>query len=244
MTPKFFNEMRDLFAQLQADSEVRVIVICAEGRAFTAGLDLTTPETFFSREETDIGRRAAKFYDLAKQTQDSFNVLEAIDKPVIAVVHGICLGGGVDLVAACDIRYASADARISIREIDLVIAADLGNLQRVPKICGNDSWVRELVYTGRWAESQECLQRGFFNRVLESREAALEEAMKTAQSIAGKSPLAILGSKRTLNYSRDRSVEEGLNYVKVLNGALSQSEDLKIAVMAMLSKEKPVFPKL
>lgn len=192
----------------------------------------------------DVGRKALEICDSIQMLQDSFSVIENLDKPVIAVVHGACIGGGVDLSSACDIRYASEDARISIREVDVAITADLGTLQRMPKVVGNASWIRELAYTARWADSQECLRHGFFSRVFPTREVALEEALRTASIIAEKSPVAVLGTKRTLNYSRDHTVEEGLNYVKVLNGALLQSEDLKTAVMAIMRKEKPIFPKL
>mmetsp|Transcript_32428 Transcript_32428/g.56089 ORF Transcript_32428/g.56089 Transcript_32428/m.56089 type:complete len:272 (-) Transcript_32428:179-994(-) len=245
MNIQFFTELTQAFTALQADTDVRVVVLYAEGKAFSAGLDLAAVQTqLLELNSEDIGRKALKLQDFVKKLQDSNNVIEALDKPVIAVVHGLCVGGGVDLTSACDIRYAAEDARISLREIDVGIVADLGTLQRMPKIVGNDSWVRELTYTGRWADSQECLRNGFFSKVLPDRDAALQEALKTASIISEKSPLAILGAKRTLNYSRDRTVEEGLNYVKTLNGALLQSDDLRIAVTALLQKSKPIYPKL
>jgi delta(3,5)-delta(2,4)-dienoyl-CoA isomerase len=197
-----------------------------------------------TEEQADIGRTAIHIQDHVQGLQDAFSAIERLDKPVIAVIHGVCVGGGVDLISACDIRYASEDARISIREIDLAITADLGTLQRMPKVVGNHSWVRELVYTARWADSQECLRHGFFSKVLPDYASTLKAAMQTAELIAEKSPLILLGAKRTLIYSRDHSVEEGLHYVKALNGALIQSEDIKLAVSAFLNKQKPIFPKL
>lgn len=145
--------------------------------------------------------------------------IEKCGKPVIAVAHNKCVGGAIDLLSACDIRYCTSDTAITIKEVDIGMAADLGTLQRMSKICASDSWVRELVYTARWASADECVANGFFSKVCDDKEAAFSSAMELAHTIAGKSPVAVYASKKILNHSRDSTVAEGLEYNRVWNNS-------------------------
>ena len=185
---------------------------------------------------------------------------------MIAAVHAGCIGGGVDLVTAADIRYCTQDAFFQIKEVeignqnkklilfvffftftfDLGLAADVGTLQRLPKVIGSDSLVRELAYTARKMFADEAAQAGLVSRVFPDKETLLKAALETASLIAGKSPVAIQGTKHNLNYSRDHSIEEGLSYMTTWNAAMLQSEDLRIAAMASMDRKgpAPVYSKL
>lgn len=159
---------------------------------------------------------------------------------MLAAIQGYCIGGAVDLISACDMRYCSADARFSIKEIDVGMAADVGTLQRLPRIIG-DGVMRELAYTGRFVEADEARQIGLVNRVYSDRDSLLQEVMQLAGEIAGKSPLAIRGTKEMIRYMRDHDVDDGLNYVATWNAAMLQSEDLRVAVAAQMSKKTAEF---
>jgi enoyl-CoA hydratase/carnithine racemase len=163
---------------------------------------------------------------------------------VIIAVHGKAVGGAIDLMCNCDIRYATTDAQITIKEIDIGMAADLGTLQIMGKIVGNESWVRELAYTARWATAAECQTQGLFGNVFETKEAMVEAAMQLARDIASKSPVAIIAIKKILNYARDHTVVEPLEFTRNWNNSALQTNDIPIAITANLSKTKPEFPKL
>ena len=156
--------------------------------------------------------------------------------PVICAVHGYCIGAGVDLITACDIRLATADAKLTIKEVDIGICADLGTIQRFQKVVGNDSWTRELAYTARFFTGAEALSKGLFSQVYDTRERCVEEAYKLARVIASKSPVAVNITKKSLNYSRDHTVEEGLNHIAELNGVMLQTTDTAKAVAANFAK--------
>ena len=233
----FFQEMSDHFRQFDKDTRVRVVVICAEGKSFTVGLDLTEVKAVL------VGRGAGDREQLRKkilELQESNNAIERCSKPVIAAVHGHCLGGGVDLMSACDIRLASADAQFGIRETRMAIIADLGTLQRLPHIIGQ-GWFRELALTGRDFNAREALQMGFITRLYENREALIEAADGLAQEIAAMAPLTVQGVKDVMNHSRDNGVLSGLAYVAQKNAAILNSEDLIEAVTAFTEKREPVF---
>ena len=146
--------------------------------------------------------------------------LEKVRVPVIAAIHGYCFGAGIDLVSACDIRYASKNTKFTIKEIDLGLAADIGTLQRFQKVVGNDSWARELAYTARYFDENEALKNGFISKISETPEECLNEAVKLAKFIASKSPVAVTTSKQSLVYSRDHSVQDGLDHICWLNSAM------------------------
>lgn len=164
--------------------------------------------------------------------------------PVICAVHGLAIGAGVDLSAACDIRYATKDAKFSIKEVDIGLAADLGTLQRISKLTGNESWVREVAYTARFFTGVEAEKMGYVSRTFDSAEALFKAAYELAQEIAGKSPVAVATTKESIKFSRDHTVEEGLAHIANLNSARLQSTDMQAAIMANMQKKKPEFPRL
>lgn len=233
----FFSQLSEQIYRLDADPEVRVIVICAEGKSFSVGLDLGEAVGLISGKGADdretLRRRVLEL-------QESFNAIERCRKPVIAAVHGHCIGGAVDLMSACDIRMASKDAIFSIRETRIAIIADLGTLQRLPHIIGQ-GWFRELALTGRDFTAQEALSMGFVTRVLDDRDALIVCASQMAKDIAGLPPLTVQGVKDTINYSRDNGVYPGLSYVAQKNAAALLSDDLMEAVAAFMEKRQPVF---
>ena len=237
MDMAFFKELADHFQCIDEDPAVRVVVIRAEGKSFTAGLDLKEAATMLIGNGVDDRERLRiRILEL----QESNNAIERCRKPVIAAVHGHCLGGGVDLLSACDMRLASADALFSIRETRIGMIADLGTLQRLPHIIGQ-GWFRELALTGRDFTADEALQMGFVTRVCENREALIEAAGDLAKEIAGLAPLTVQGVKEVINYSRDNGVYSGLTYVAQKNAAALPSEDLMEAVDAFMQKRDPVF---
>ena len=233
----FFKEVTGHFRSLDEDPSVRAIVICAEGKSFTAGLDLIEAGAILVAKGADDREVLRK---KILELQESNNAIERCTKPVIAAVHGHCIGGGVDLLSACDIRLASADALFSIRETRIAIIADLGTLQRLPHIIGQ-GWFRELALTGRDFTAVEALQMGFVTRVCENREALIVAAGTLAKEIACLSPLTVQGVKEVINYSRDNGVYPGLAYAAQKNAAALPSEDLMEAVTAFMEKRDPVF---
>ncbi|MCB1893311.1 MAG: enoyl-CoA hydratase/isomerase family protein, partial [Rhodocyclaceae bacterium] len=172
--------------------------------------------------------------------QDSLTAIERCRKPVLAAIHGYCLGGGVDLACACDMRYCSSDAQFSIKEIDVGMTADVGTLQRLPKLIG-EGMVRELAYTGRMVAGPEAKEIGLVNHSYASAGMLFHEVAKIAATIARKSPLSIRGIKEMVTYSRDHSVADGLNYVATWNAAMLMSDDLTETMAATRAKREPKF---
>lgn len=233
----FFKELTDNFRRFDEDPHVRVVVICAEGKSFTVGLDLMEAGAMLGGKGADDRDQLRK---KILELQESNNAVERCRKPVIAAVHGHCIGGGVDLLSACDIRFASTDALFSIRETRIAIIADLGTLQRLPHIIGQ-GWFRELALTGRDFTAAEALRMGFATRVCEDRDALIKAAGDLAREIAGLAPLTVQGVKDVINHSRDNGVYPGLAYVAQKNAAALASEDLVEAVTAFMEKRDPVF---
>ncbi|RIA81221.1 ClpP/crotonase-like domain-containing protein [Glomus cerebriforme] len=217
-----WRELHACFKQIAIDPDVRVVVISGAGKLFNAGIDLNNLREINDIEEKDFARPVFVIFMVIKVAQDSISSIELCDKPVIAAIHNGCIGAGVDLITACDIRYCSQDAFFSVKAIDLGLAADIGTLQRLPKVVGNNSLIRELCLTGRKYAS-EALNIGLVNKVLKTKEETLTEALKTASIIASKSPIATLSTKHLLNFSRDHSVTEGLAYTAAWNGAMLNS---------------------
>ena len=213
------------------------MIIKAEGKSFSAGTDLFSLGPLLQGEGAEFRERLRK--DIL-QLQDGINAVERCRKPVIAAVHSHCIGGGVDLISACDIRIASRDALFAIRETRIAIIADLGTLQRLPHIIGQ-GWFRELALTGRDFSAEEALKMGFITRLCEDRETLYEEAGRLALEIAECSPLTVQGTKEVINYSRDAGVYPGLEYVAQKNAALLPSEDLKEAFKSFMEKRAPKF---
>jgi enoyl-CoA hydratase/carnithine racemase len=164
--------------------------------------------------------------------------------PVIVAIHGYCYGGAIDLASACDIRLSTKDAKMSIKEVDIGSVADFGTLQRFGRKVGNGSWFRELAYSSREFTPQEAKKHGYLNGVYDTKEDLYKAAYELANTIAAKSPVAVVGSKISMNYSQDHSTVDGLSQIKYMNSALLQSSDTATAAMASLSKQVPKFAKL
>ncbi len=234
----FFADLHEIFTKFDEDPDVRVVVIKAEGKTFSAGLDLVEAASFFSNSPTAGSRETNK--KKIMQAQDGMNAIERCRKPVVAAVHGHCIGAGVDLLTACDIRMASKDAIFSVREIRMALIADLGTLQRLPHIIGHGRF-RELALTGRDFLATEALQIGFITHLYDDRETLYAEAGKLASEIASRSPLAVQGTKDVLLYSRDNGIYPGLEYAAQKNAAVLPCEDVVEAVQAFMQKRAPEF---
>ncbi|KAI9331152.1 ClpP/crotonase-like domain-containing protein [Obelidium mucronatum] len=244
MSKQMWRDISSCFTAISVTTSIRAVVLSGSGRGFTAGLDLFDFVNAF-KTSGDCARNALEFLELVKWMQESITAVEKCRQPVIAAVHGPCVGGGIDLITACDIRYASKDALFSVKEVDIGLAADVGTLQRLPKVVGNQSWVHEICLTGRNFSSMEAETYQLISRVVDgSRDEVVAAALKTAELIASKSPVAVVGTKNVLKYSRDHSVEEGLRYVGLWNASMIQTEDTTIAATASMSKSKAVYSKL
>jgi len=239
----FWNEMKQVFDGLANNSDCRAIVLSARGKGFSAGLDVSDPRNIPARGE-DVARTGLKFISHLTIMQDACTAVENCMKPTIAVVHGACVGAGIDLITACDIRICSADAYYSIREVAVGLAADVGTLARLPKIVGNESVVRELALTARDFTSEEARSMGLVSRVHPTLEEAMKDAQAVAQRIAALSPVAVAGTKKNLNFARDHTVADSLDYVRSWNACMLQTDDFTKALAAAMKKTKPTFSKL
>jgi len=240
MNADFWAEIIDVFRWVDDTDEVRVVVLSGAGPHFSSGIDLQLLAQVGAQLGKDVGRNAEQLRRKILSLQASFNAVDHCRKPVIAAIQGYCLGGAIDLISACDMRYCSADARFSIKEIDMGMAADVGTLQRLPRIIG-DGIMRELAYTGRTLDGAEAQAIGLVNRVYENPEALMEGVNELARQIAEKSPLAIRGTKEMIRYMRDHRVDDGLEYIATWNAAMLQAADLRVAVAAHMARQKPDF---
>ncbi len=244
MNGDFWPEMVRVFGAIADDMDVRCVIIASTGKHFTAGLDLKwAGQNAAANHGGDLGRQREAFRRHVKVLQESFNVIDNCRVPVIAVCQGGCIGGGVDLVTACDIRICSSEAYFTIQEINVGIVADVGTLQRIPHLLPQ-GLIRELSYTGRKFPAAEAAKWGFVNRVEASQADALAAAEAMAQEICSKSPLAITGIKQVLNHGRDHSVADGLEYVAVWNAGMLQGEDMQQAVKAQMTRQSATYSNL
>lgn len=242
MNWQMWQDIRSAMQWADTTPEVRAVVLRGEGKHFTSGIDLTMMMGLQAQIKDDCdGRSREKLRALVLELQDTLSSIERCRKPVLAAIHGGCVGGGVDLISCTDMRYCSADAYFTIKEIDIGMVADVGTLQRLPKLIGNQGIVREMAFTGRKVEAAEAQAIGLVNRVFDTREALYVGVHELAQQVAAKSPLSIRGTKEMLNYSRDHSVEDGLKYIATWNAAMLMSSDLMTAMMAHMSKQTPEF---
>ena len=241
MSRAMWSEIGMVFEWIDATPAVRVAVLSGNGAHFTSGIDLAMLAGVADEADDDCeGRKREKLRRTILSMQDSLTSLERCRKPVLAAIHGACIGGGIDLICCADMRYCAADAFFSIKEIDMGMTADVGTLQRLPKLIG-DGMVRELAYTGRKFLAEEAQHMGLVNRVFESPEALLQSVMQIATEIAAKSPLSIRGTKEMLVYARDHSVADSLNYIATWNAAMLMSSDMQEAMMAGMQKKVPTF---
>ncbi|XP_071707275.1 delta(3,5)-Delta(2,4)-dienoyl-CoA isomerase, peroxisomal [Rutidosis leptorrhynchoides] len=245
LSPEFFTEFPNAISSLDQNPNVSVIIISGNGNHFCAGIDLKSLSSIISDTEssTDRGRSGEKLRRKIKFMQDAITAIENCRKPVIAAVHGACIGGGVDIITACDIRYCTEDAFFSVKEVDLAITADLGSLQRLPAIVGFGN-AMELALTARTISGYEAKELGLVSKVLGTK-ADLDQSVRSiAQGIASKSPLAVIGTKTVLLKSKDMSMDQGLDYVATWNSSMLLSDDLMEVASAKLQKREPLFSKL
>ena len=248
MTKAFWSELPELIDKISDEGKARVIVISAQGKHFCAGMDLANFKSdgdFLSTDTKKItqGRRSEAQFRVTRDLQYSISCLEKSRIPVIAAIQGACIGAGVDLITACDIRYASSDAFFCIQEINIGMAADVGTLQRLPYLIP-EGILRELAFTGRKLSADEGLKYGLVNAVFDTPDAVIEHALSVAHEIADKAPLAISGIKEVLNYNRDHTVEESLNYNALWNAAMNFSDDMMEAFKSKTEKRDPDFQDL
>ncbi len=240
MGPDFWREMPELFAALDRDEEVRVIVIRGDGGNFSYGLDLMAMAGDIGAIGKNLAGERTKLLDKVGDMQQACDRVATCRKPVIASISGWCIGGGLDLVSACDIRLCSADARFSLREVRVAMVADIGSLERLPYIIG-DAATRELAFTGKDIDAERARQIGLVSDVYDSQEAALEAARKLANEIAANPPLVVQGIKQVMNQRIGHEIAEGLRYVGVWNSAFLHSEDLLEAITAFKERRAPIF---
>ena len=239
MNAAMWEELQSCFEWLDAEPLVRAAILAGNGKHFCAGLDLAMFSSL-SGTSPDPARRAEHLRRTILRLQDNLNAIEKCRVPVLAAIHNTCIGGGVDMTCCADMRYATQDAYFSIKEVDIGMTADVGTLQRLPRLIP-DGVVRELAYTGRKLGAQEACEVGFVNRVFADKETMMSEVTAIAKSIASKSPLAVRGSKEMLLYSRDHSVAEGLNYIATWNAGMLSQADLEAGMQAQVNKTQAQY---
>ena len=243
MNSHFFKEIKDAFEKLDRNPAVRAIILSGNGKHFTAGLDLKENGAVMGEKQGDPAREREKLRRHILWLQECFTVIEKANAPVIAAIHGACIGGGIDLISACDIRIATSNTWLCIQEINVAIVADLGTLQRMNGLIPQGI-LREWALTGRKVTVEETKHYGLINHIEATKEDAIKKATEIATVIAEKSPVAVTGTKRVLLHARDHRVGDGLDYVATWNSGMLLGEDLPNAAMATLKKETPSFKNL
>lgn len=247
MIAAFWRELPLIIDDLSAGGTVRAIVLSGEGKHFCSGMDLEVfandPAVGPNSQPGHRSRRNERFRSTAMKLQDTFSSLERCRVPVLAAIQGACVGGAIDMITAADLRYTTADAFFSIAEINIGMTADVGTLQRMPKLVP-EGIVRELAYTGRKWTADEAKVVGFVNGIYADQEALLAGVMEIAAGIAQKSPMAVWGTKQTMHYTRDHSVADGLEFIANWNAAMFDTDDMGEAFKASMEKREPDFPDL
>jgi enoyl-CoA hydratase len=243
MGPDFWAEMPVLFRALDADEDVRAVVVTGSGANFCFGLDLAAFGSHWDTmlaEDAGLARPRTRFHDQIRTMQSALDAVAECRKPVVAAINGWCIGGGVDLIAACDVRYAGAGARFSVREVRVAMVADMGSLQRLPGII-SDGHLRELVLSGKDITAARAAAIGLVNEVFESPDATLAAAREFAAQVAGNPPLVVQGIKQILDVERSARVAAGLKLVAAWNSAFLPSADLAEAMAAFAERRDPKF---
>jgi len=240
MAPAFWADLPRIAGVLDEMPEVRVVLLSGNGKNFSAGMDLSVFNELMDLIKLEPGRAAYAMRRNVLYYQNALSALETMRQPVIAAIQGACIGGGIDLITACDIRLASANAFFSIEEINIGMTADVGTLQRLPKLIP-PGIVSELALTGRRFSAEEALGWGMVSAVHEDPAALMEAAQEMAALIASKSPLAAAGTKASITYARDHSVAEGLEQIATWNGGMLRPEDLMSAMQARMAKKTAEF---
>lgn len=236
-----WQEIRQAFEWVDSTPEARVAILSGAGKNFCAGIDLAMLAGIEQQiAHADAARSRENLRRLILDLQDCLGSIERCRKPVIAAIHGACVGGALDLVTCCDMRYVAADAVFSIKEIDIGMVADVGTLQRLPRLI-SQGMTRELAYTGRSVDAIEAVRLGLANSVFDDFSRLTAGVRHIAQTIAAKSPLAIRGTKEALNYSRDHTVADGLQQIATWNAAMLLSGDLQESLTARQGGRPPVF---
>ncbi len=243
MDHSFFQELIQIFQYLEKSQTLRCVIVRANGKHFTAGLDLKAAASLLisSNEDDSTAKQSAQLYPLIHEWQKAFQLIHTCKVPVISCIQGNCIGGGCDLILASDIRLATKDAQFSIRETKIAIVADLGTLQRIVKLTGNIGFAKEMAYTGNDYSASQWLQHGLLNATFDTQEELLAKAQQMAKQICSNSPLVVMGTKKVLHYSMEHSITEGLEYVSLWNSAFLKSEDLTEAIQGFMTKQTPHF---
>ncbi|KPJ01187.1 Delta(3,5)-Delta(2,4)-dienoyl-CoA isomerase, mitochondrial [Papilio xuthus] len=245
-TPTMWKELVTCFSALSDNPECRVVILSGQGKHFTGGIDLNgfVESASKAHELSDVARKARFLYKMIGQYQDGITALENCVKPVLAVVHSACVGAGVDLITAADVRYCTEEAWFQVKEVDVGLAADVGTLQRLPKVIGSTSIARELCFTARKLPAKEALEIGLVSKVFPDRDSAIQQVLEVAQSIASKSPVAVQVTKQSLIYSQSRPTPEGLEHIRVMNQTMLQSDDLTKSAISQATKTEAEFDDL
>lgn len=247
MVPEFWRELPEIVRDIDANAKARVIVISSTGKHFSAGMDLSvftggqSAGTAAAASKDERGRTRANLRQSVLEIQETFNILEKVRMPVLIAIQGGCVGGAVDFASACDCRYATEDAFFIIQEINIGMTADVGTF---PRLCHlmPEGMVRELAYAGRRLPAKKALQLGLVNEVFATQEEMLAHVMGLAKDIASKSPLAVHGSKVMINYARDHSIADGLDYIATWQAGMYNPEtDMRETFVAKSEKREPQF---
>ena len=246
MNPAFWKELPEIIKDIDYGSKARVIVLSSTGPHFTSGLDVSSFGAISNPADDDKDKKTRKlqagtaFYDNVLHMQESFSCIEQCRIPVLVAIQGGCIGGGVDLVTACDIRYATEDAFLTIFETNIGMTADVGTFPRLVKLIP-EGYVREMAYTGRRVSAQEAKSMGLINQVFADQVTMLEAVMEIARDIASKAPLAVYGCKRMINYARDHSTADSLDYIAIWNATHLKIEEIQEAMAANAEKRPGNF---
>ena len=246
MIPEFWDELPGIIQRIDENSLARVIVISSTGPHFTSGIDTSVfgnPEEASNNpaQQKKLNKvHGAKLYDTVKYLQKTFSCLEESRIPVLAAVQGGAIGGGVDLITACDMRYMTENAFLSIFEINIGMTADVGTFPRIAKLLP-EGVAKELAFTGRKMSANEAKELGLVNRVFQNQESMLQGVMDIAKEIATKAPLAIYGTKRIINYSRDHNTSDTLDYIGIWNASMLQQDEIREAMGANKEKRRGDF---
>ncbi len=244
MIPEFWRELPELVTSISDEASARVVVISSTGKHFSAGMDLSVfLGGSLASPDAERGRLAARTRSYAKVLQWTFTALEKARIPVLAAVQGGVIGGAVDLVTACDLRYASADAFFCVQEINLAMTADVGTLQRLGKLVP-DGFAREMAFTGRRVPAARAYEMGLVQQVYPDHDSLVTGALDTAREIASKSPLALWGTKVAMNYARDHPVDDALDQIATWQAGMFPSTDMAEAFQAKAERRTPDYPEL
>ncbi len=243
MNTDFWNELPAIIDALDSKAVARVIILSSKGKHFTAGMDLEVLSNMGGNPDDEPARRAEQTRRWILSLQNTFTQLETARMPIISAIQGACIGGGVDMVCATDMRFCTANAYFNIKETELGITADVGTLQRIQHVMPS-GLARELAYTSRNLGAEEALVCGFVNKVYETQEEMLDAVRALATDIARHSPMAVHGTKKMLNYSRDHSVQDSLNHMATWQSGMLQVPDVQEAMQAGAEKRTPKFDNL